>query len=301
MPKKSLQILSGFWMKVLAMTLMVVDHVAFFLINKYMGVNDQIYQVAYVLRCIGRISMPLFVFMAVEAVRYSHNGWKYFYRLLLMHLGITIALSIFIYAIPGTGVTGNSVQGNAFADLSIIVLTLLLLRLPKTKKLFALLPFGFMVLVYVIQVYEHANSMTVEWFPRFLRPDYSLLGLLMGLAFYYASPITEKVAKIYTNNMGIPYENFEETGALRRMKNVVSLALFFAVLVIFWGVSYIGYNYDFRPYDNYYMPMQSYCLLAIPLIFLYSGKRGYDSKAFRYITYFFYPVHLAILFFIFSL
>ena len=49
------------------------------------------------------------------------------------------------------------------------------------------------------------------------------------------------------------------------------------------------------------MSFETYSLLAIPLLYLYNGKRGYDSKAFRWITYLYFPVHLVVLFLIFAL
>ncbi|MBR1847421.1 MAG: hypothetical protein IJ787_06880 [Bacilli bacterium] len=299
--QKTPQILSGFVLKVIGLAVMLLDHLGLFLMNKYFGVNEGLYQMAYVFRCIGRIAMPLFALFTAEAVRYSKKPWSYLLRLFLMYAGISIALVIFIYAIPGNQGLAKDIGGNAFADLSLLALALILFRFPGAKKLLALLPLAFAGFVYGIQIYEYANAVTILWFPRFLRPDYSLLGLLIGIGFYFVYPLTDLFSKAYIQNMGISLEAYRETKSYRKMANIVGASLFFAVVAIFWGISYIGYNYDFRPYDNYLMQLQSYCLLAIPLIYLYSGARGYDSKPFRIFTYLFYPMHIAILFFIFSL
>lgn len=300
MNQKSLQILPGFWLKLIGMLLMTLDHVGFFMMNVNYGVNDTLFRVGYVFRCIGRAAMPLFVFFVAEAVRHSHKPWHYFLRLMILHAAISIIMSIYVYLIPNSP-TPAEMSENAFADLSLIALALILFQQKRWKKALAALPIVFAAFVYVLQVIEKAQDLTIDWFPRFLRPGYSLLGILIGIGFYFSVPLAERFAKKYAETSGIPFEAFQEDKAYQRMKNVLTITMLFAVVVVFWGISYIGYNYDYRPYDNYLMQLQSYCLLAIPFLFLYSGKRGYDSKTFRIVTYLYYPVHLAILFLIFSL
>lgn len=298
---KTPQILSSFVLKFFGILFMTLDHVGYFLMAKYAGVDEGLYQMAYVFRCIGRIAMPLFVLMVAEGIRYSHNPWKYFARLLAMHVVISVGLSIYLYAIPNPRVTPDSIQGNAFADLCLIALTLALLRLRGWRKALSALPILFAIFIFVIQTYEHAKGVTIHWFPSYLRPDYSLLGLLIGLGFYFARPIAMRLARNATQNAGIPMDYYVETKSFQQIVNIIAIAFFFFVMAVFWGVSYIGYNYDFRPYDTYFMQLQSYCLLAIPLIYLYSGKRGFDCKLVRVVTYLYYPVHIAILFLIFSI
>lgn len=46
-------------------------------------------------------------------------------------------------------------------------------------------------------------------------------------------------------------------------------------------------------YFDDYAEMQIYCLLALPLLALYSGKRG--KRKMKYFFYLFYPLHLALL------
>ena len=300
--EKSPQVLSSFVLKIIGFLLMTVDHTAMFLMARANNTGDaKLFQIAYVLRCIGRIAMPIFMFLTAEGVRHSRNPWKYFFRLFAMHFAISLFLTIYLYALPNPAFQPTDIEGTAFADLSLLALTLVLLRQKKVGiKLLALLPLALAGAAYGAQIAEH-QGMIVYWFPSFLRPSYSLIGLLIGIGFYFATPLTDLIAKQYIKGLGIPLEGYQETRHYRRMNNIVSMSLFFLVVVVFWGISYIGYNYDWRPLDNYNMPVQSYCLLAMLPLFFYSGKRGYDSRAFRYISYFYYPVHMAILFLIFSL
>ena len=46
---------------------------------------------------------------------------------------------------------------------------------------------------------------------------------------------------------------------------------------------------------TYFFARQSFAMLALLPIWLYSGRRGYHSKAFQYFCYWFYPVHLLVL------
>lgn len=299
--KAHAQVLSSFVLKVIGLLLMTLDHLGLFLMTRYYGVNDGLYQMAYVFRCVGRVAMPIFALLVSEGVRHSRKPWNYFFRLLAMHLGISLVLTIYLYAIPHPGIAPEAIEGNAFADLSLLALTLILFRQKGWKKTLSALPIALAVLAYVVQTYERANAVTIQWFPAYLRPGYSLMGLLIGIGFYFAYPIADAMSKPLIQNSGISMEQYRQTPSYRGAVNIAGIVLFFLIEVSFWGISYIGYSYDFRPYDTYYMQMQSYCLLAILPLYFYSGKRGYDSKAFRFISYFYYPVHLAILFLIFSL
>ena len=51
----------------------------------------------------------------------------------------------------------------------------------------------------------------------------------------------------------------------------------------------------------YSLPVQSIAILALIPIWLYNGKRGFGGKALQYAAYGFYPLHLIVLYLIFSL
>ncbi len=58
----------------------------------------------------------------------------------------------------------------------------------------------------------------------------------------------------------------------------------------FYTVTVFGHAFEF--------PQQAFALFALPLIWLYSGERGYGKKWFQYFCYAFYPGHLLALYFI---
>lgn len=46
---------------------------------------------------------------------------------------------------------------------------------------------------------------------------------------------------------------------------------------------------------------QGLALLALPIIWLYNGERGYHKKWWQYFCYAFYPVHMLVLYLVFLL
>ena len=121
--------LDGFWLKLLAMILMTVDHVGAFLL--VFGGNEG---VGMVLRGIGRLSFPLFLFLLAEGARHTRDPLRYATRIGAIYLVVEAGSAIAIYGM------GQGVPSNPFTDLFYILLVLLCLRLPGAKKLFALLP-----------------------------------------------------------------------------------------------------------------------------------------------------------------
>ena len=74
---------------------------------------------------------------------------------------------------------------------------------------------------------------------------------------------------------------------------------FIAQFVLLWYINIevlSGFYYEVRLFGhNFELVRQGFALLALIPIWLYRGKQGHHSKAFQYICYGFYPVHLLIL------
>lgn len=67
---------SGSVLKIIAIVSMVIDHCAYFLMDK----NSTLYEA---MRCVGRIAFPVFAFLIAEGFAYTHNRKRYFTRLLV--------------------------------------------------------------------------------------------------------------------------------------------------------------------------------------------------------------------------
>lgn len=297
--QKSAQILSGFVIKVMAMIFMTLDHIGVFLMFNVQ--ESPLYTTGYVFRAIGRIAFPLFAFLMVEGFRYTRSPLKYFLRIAIFFVSIALVETIYIYAVPGNRYLAFQRIENAFADLLIIAGFFYCLSLKSWRKVFLIIPVAVVGLSFGVYLYENAHSMNILWWPTYLRPGYSLLGLAIALGFYLARPLSKLASSQYLTAIGQDYASYEDTPPHRKLVNILSSLIFFVIVLAFWGASYIGAGEGNRPYDPLQMSFESYCLLAIIPILLYSGKRGYDAKWFRVFSYLYYPVHMLLLILIFGL
>ncbi|MBQ9456990.1 MAG: hypothetical protein IJU64_00555 [Bacilli bacterium] len=292
--RKNPQILSGFGLRIFAMVFMVIDHIGVLMLNYQADIGEGANTAITVLRAIGRLAFPLFVFLMAEGFHYTRNGWRYLGRIGIVYALIISAMTIYIFGIakdPNLA-HGNFPGPNPFTDLILIGGTLFALNSKGWKKLWALLPAGIVVTAHVVNVLEAATSYTYMWFPNYLRPDYGLFGLCLALGFYLARLFGTMVSKKSAAALQINEEDYLASPSHQRNMNVLSVFFLITATLVFWGISY-------TTYDPHNMPFESYCILAIPFLYLYSGKRGYNAKWFHVFSYAFFPVHLIILFLIF--
>ena len=87
------QVLSGSWLKVIAMVAMVIDHSAYFILRHVDTFTTTLFIVGhrhvtwcYLMRCVGRLAFPLFCFLIVEGFLHTHNRRKYGRNLLVFAL-----------------------------------------------------------------------------------------------------------------------------------------------------------------------------------------------------------------------
>ena len=89
---KKLQIINGFWIRIIAIISMIIDHIAVLLVSfDLLSIDSNLY---YFMRILGRISFPLFAFGIVEGVLHTKNINKYLIRLGLMAIGMDSAIII---------------------------------------------------------------------------------------------------------------------------------------------------------------------------------------------------------------
>ena len=295
---RNFRFLSSFWLKIVAIVFMTVDHLGVFLLMYSQNPDyASLGNLASLFRIIGRIALPLFLFMLAEGMRYTHSKWRYLLRLGYVCLPIFIAQMIDRFGLNNYFGFGNF--SNVFLDLVLYALILALLKEKGLKKLYALLPFAYIVMCYAVSVYEGYHDVTAIWLPNALRPGYSLYGLLAVLGFFYAPNIVYGIARKTLDEMGISREAFESSSQGRGVINALGGAFFFLINLGFWGLSFVAATKTRTPWDSLLMSVQAWSVLAIPFLLLYNGKRGYDSKPFRIATYLYFVVHLVIIYLIF--
>ena len=87
---KKIQFLSSFHLKIIAMVIMVIDHIGAYLIPA----SSPWY---LPLRILGRISFPIFAFLIVEGIHYSKKPLLYLLRLAILGIILFIIASIMLY------------------------------------------------------------------------------------------------------------------------------------------------------------------------------------------------------------
>ena len=101
-------LLSNFWLKVIALLTMTIDHIGFVLEGR-----NGLETLAATFRHIGRLALPLFCFMIVEGALHTRSFKKYALRLGIMASAISAGMIIF-ESIPALN------QGYSVRDLGII-------------------------------------------------------------------------------------------------------------------------------------------------------------------------------------
>ena len=285
-------IFSSFWLKVLALLFMALDHVGLAIIS-FFPYTRGIAEVSNVLRGFGRLAMPLFVFMIVEGVIHTKNIKKYLLRLGIMAAIISIFLIIITYVKFDfdTDLTVLTGAGNIFLDLLLIAVAIFLLKQENNYlKLLILLPIGISFMSFFAKAYEFATGDAVLWYPNWLYLQYDWLSMLLGVGFYLSYKFSDLYIELTTAKNGMDKSVWEANGNYRFLVNLVSILILIVVSVIYYLFRYIW------PQGTFWdASLQLLAVFSGAFILLYNGKRGYNAKWFQYGSYLFYPVHLIII------
>ena len=285
--KRGLTVLSSFILKVLAMLFMTFDHIGWMMYA--VGGNATF---ADVLRVLGRFALPLFCFMIVEGVIHTKKPERYFRRLGLMAILISLVLFVVECAPDELGISLYS-EGNIFIDLLLGAVTVYLLRQNDwKKKALIIFPIAFSTLSFIVNCLEYGNNELILWFPFFARPQYGFYSIFMIVLFYFTHPLTDLFLRSHSQKSGIPYESLKGTYMERYSLNIMSLgAVIIATLTYFLISVFIGPDFTFWTEG-----MQNAAIISGVFLLLYNGKRGYNAKWFQYGSYLYYPLHMLIIF-----
>ena len=286
-------ILSNFWLKVIALLTMTIDHLGF-LLPRF---NPEL---ANVFRYIGRLALPLFCFMIVEGAIHTKNFKKYALR-----LGVTASLIslgiLFSDIIPFFRDNGFSMrdQGVIFIDLLLGATAAFCLRQKKWYiKALSILPLVYSVASFIATALESCGCHgQILWFPFFMRTQYGWYAVLMCILFYFAAPLTNIFISYLSNTTGIDKENYKGSNIERNANNIISVLMLAAATLLLYGCG------ELMPvkYVFWVQNLQLFAIVSGAFILLYNGYRGYNKKWFQYGSYLYYPLHMAILYLIFSL
>ena len=281
-------LLSSFWLKVIALVTMTIDHV---------GLTFNIDPLRY----IGRLALPLFCFMIAEGVIHTRNFKKYALRLGIMAAAISLII-VLTEAIPFIKNNGGSMKdaGVIFLDLLLGAVAVFCLKQKKWYiKLLALLPLAYGLTSYFVECHDACGCQgEVLWFPYFLRTQYGWFGITLVIGFYFAHLLGSWFVKSFSAQAGTDPDLYKGSDLERNAINIISV-LILAVLsvILYFSESFINANLYYLP--NAMTDIQIYAIFSGAFILLYNGTRGYNRKWFQYGCYLYYPLHLAIIVLIF--
>ncbi len=266
---------NSFDLKVIAVVIMTIDHIA------ALGFPMS-YDMYLLFRTIGRIAAPIFLFLIVEGLRNTHSKPKYLLRLYIAGAFITISNELVLNIIGGETSFGNILP--TFMYVAIYVICIDAIRKSLANKSIKGILIGGLVIVATIivsLVYNNVgkamqeNLIGMVWqilAPSIFEIDYSLLFVLLGIAWYYIN-----------------------SNVKRSMLFVILSILIFAVTSV--PIIQVMDNLPFNFYQLF-AGVQGYMILATPFFLMYNGEKGARGKYFFYI---YYPVHQYIIAIVVSL
>ncbi|HHT67245.1 MAG TPA: hypothetical protein GX010_03360 [Erysipelotrichaceae bacterium] len=284
-------ILDGFWLKILALLTMTIDHIGYLLPPSMVSV---------VFRYIGRLALPLFCLMIAEGAVHTKSMGKYLFRLGLMasFISIVIICSEYIPFFKNQGFSMRD-EGIIFLDLLLGALAIYLLRQKNWYiKLLATLPILYGIASFTADCLESCGCYgKILWLPFFMRTQYGFFAILLSVGFYLARVLTDFFIRYQSNLSGIDLSLYDNSYFKRNVLNAFSLMILFMVSTILYFVGYLLPD-EFVSWD---LSMQFCAVFSGAFILLYNGRRGYNKAWFQYGSYLYYPLHLAILYIIFSI
>ncbi|WP_373213927.1 TraX family protein [Ruminococcus sp. 5_1_39BFAA] len=150
------RILSGSALKVLAMVIMLIDHTAAFLLNRYAPATTTLFtlgntgfSIYRIMRDVGRAAFPIFCFLLVEGFLHTHDRRKY---------GLNLLVFACISEIPWNFAHGgelfNPARQNVFFTLFLGYLAFCALDYYKDRETMQLLC---MLALFAVSWYLHAD------------------------------------------------------------------------------------------------------------------------------------------------
>ena len=247
-------------LKIIAIVTMIIDHIGYYFQPE---INEYIY---YILRAIGRISMPLFAFILVQGFFHTSDLKKYILR--IFSFAVITQIGIFAVSILDTNRLNMSVntQLNILFSYTLSLITLWLIhekniikRFDSNKNMF----FKIFMLVLILGMF------------LFIPFDYEIYVPLLVLMLY----LIEKLKiTIYINRQNYAM-NIKGIIASFISEDKIKTGYILLITIAFLVIITRSLN-----------SMYWYMLFAIIPISLYNGERGNGHKKLKYLFYAVFPL-----------
>lgn len=252
--------------KMIALFFMTIDHIGAYAFE--IPVISAHYSV---LRILGRIAAPLFLFILTDSIRYTHSKSGYLIRLYVAAIGsglITTVMNYYFGDIFGVHSQSNILFSLFYTALYIVIGETLFDAVQRKNLIRSLVALMGILSTYMLhvarEIFYGLNGISLlgrDIFDSFIQSplltEYSPLFIILGVLMYFAKTKRSKVV-VFLLFCCISYDPL--LSAILRQR----------------------YFSDFVGYPQYWM------VLATPIMLLYNGKRGTHHKLFFYL---YYPIH----------
>jgi len=279
-------------LKIIAVVAMTFDHlgtIAYMFYGSHAWISV-FYDVA---KIIGRLALPIFIYLIFEGYKHTSNLPKYFLRLAIMGVAVYAFENIVAYTIPDFS-TSIYYLGNIFVDL-ILVLLMVTLFYSKIiwQKCLIILPIMYFVFTMFLQCSIIPQTKALFVITNGLVPQYPLATPFIVLIYIGL----HSIYKIFEKNQLKGAELDEETQTSLDLR---SSKFTYAITLLLLSITMHLLTYTTLPSPINSVSATYFVIGAVPILF-YNGLLGKKSKKLQYAFYLYYPLHLVIIFLIFYL
>lgn len=258
---------------IIAMLLMLSDHLwaNFFLDQRWMT-------------SIGRIAFPIFAFMIAEGFFRTSSRWRYIRRIAICAVLTEIPFNLGIEHLLFYPYHQNVLFTFLLALIAMMIIENVRIKLDRK------LASGILVVILTILL---SLIITLVFFllGMITFVDYYGFGVAATITFYlcHTENLKHLLGRVVT-------EDFQSSKAFSVAIQLLSMGLQVLLLYqIFDGLGGYCFTVDIFGLE-FEVVEEMLALFALPIIWLYRGKKGYSAKWFKYFNYMFYPVHLFIIY-----
>ena len=257
-------------LKIIAIITMIIDHIGFYFINK-IGENEYL-----LFRKIGRIAMPIFVYLLVQGFYHTKNFKKYILRVgifaIVTQLLVTGIMVINkLYFPEYVAATRVYTKGNILFG---FVLCLLMMKILNEDI--------------IIKKWDYAKNMSLKiiavvliYIIGALVPiDYGVETIFLCTLFYFIERLKielceNKIELKVDDNIKISHDNLNET----------------KIYIIYFVLIFLSLIATEKVFNYYYT-----FLISAIFIALYNGNKGKCNNFVKYLYYIIFPLHHILLY-----
>lgn len=296
---------TSFAIKVVAIVTMLIDHTAAVFLERQMVNPDKLFvptweyytaigDIDNIMRGIGRIAFPLFIFLLIQGFIHTSNKYKYALR-----LGLFALISEVPFDMAFKNSTFDFSYQNVFFTLFLGFMVMLLIDLIYQKHIPPVLGYAGLILgslssgLFIVMYLDMINTFEIK---------------LAGSSFYFGALALAAVAVVAVEILVCMKKPFEDLSKLALSILVVSLAMWAAFYLktdySAAGVLAIAIAYSLRKkplacflgaYITLVMFSSFFEVFAIFGAFLVAKYNGERGKSMKYFFYAFYPGHLLLI------